>query len=258
MLTLYIVDRCMLSFDAIHPKLVKKHEHLSRLVDDKPGILGEYPILAHYLGVQIEMLKTRDVMFAHDFAGNSATLISYAIGEMQELSEEIPVLNKNVADFDPNSASSEGGDVLWFLGMRVGLSYLDSSKRLSSFEGRMISGLIGIINGVAQIYPDFDPVRNAQLVKEKNELNYPDRTLRAAPNTSIDVMARMFEEERIRKLKSFRGKLDNRKITLPIYESIQLARPRMPKVPEAKRGAQTRYKEVVVYAREASQHYAYA
>lgn len=248
----------MLPFDAIHPKLRRKHESLTRIAEDKPGILGEHPILAHYLAVQIEMLKTRDVMFAHDFAGNSATLISYAIGEMHELVEEVPVLNKKVLTLNPISASSEGGDVIWFLGMRVGLGYLDKSKRLGVYEGNLISGFMGIIDGIARIYPEFDPKANASDVREKNVLNWPDRVLRAAPNTSVDVMARVFEEVRKEKLKSLRGKLDDRKITPPIYESIQKARSKMPKVPEAQWGAQKRYRDVVVYAREASQHYSYA
>ncbi|MCE7898213.1 hypothetical protein DYH11_03290 [Candidatus Microgenomates bacterium CPR3] len=247
----------MLPFDAIHPKLKRKYESLKRIVEDRPGMLGEHPILTHYLGIQIEMLKTRDVMFARDFAGNSATLINSAIDEMQELSEEVPILNGEVLKLNPISASSEGGDVIWFLGMRVGLGYLDKSNKLGVSEGNLISGFMGIIDGIAKIYPEFDPKANASAAKDKNVLNWPDRVLRAAPNTSIDVMARVFEKERKMKLKSLRGKLNDRKITPPIYESIQKAESKMPKVPEAQCGAQKRYRDVVVYAREASQYYAY-
>ncbi|MEI6690802.1 MAG: hypothetical protein WCL07_03575 [bacterium] len=249
----------MLAVDAIHPKLVRPYDSLINIADKKPDLLTDHPLLSIYLATQLNTLRYRDVMFAHDFSGNPKRLITYAEGEMREVAEVIPWLNHNysVSDFDPAVASREGGDVAWFLAMRVGLHHLHEDYRMNSEEMGFVVGMIGILENISKVHPDFDPASVAVEVAQKNEQNYPSRVLRADPAWSIDEMSEDFAEHRLRKLKAFRSKLRDRKIPTTIYSALENGVKQMPRVPEAKRGAIKLYTSVAQYAHEAATHYNY-
>ena len=246
-----------LPIDAVHPNLEKTHDKLVRIAEDRPGLLGEFVVLSRYLMAQVELLKTKDVMMAYDFYGDPGSLIRYSLTEGRELGEEVPIFNSRIEDIDGKRASSEGGDVLWLMAMRLGVGELHKSNKLKPKEVKFVVGMMGIIGGLEVMYPEFKPEESIEEVAIKNNLNYPTRVLRAPPAASVETMAKMFERERFGKLKNFRSKLSNRKITEPIHTAIHNADRKLPVVPEVLRGAHTRYKELIVYARDAANHYAY-
>jgi hypothetical protein len=249
----------MLPADAIHPMLMDNYNRLVDIVAAKKGLLGGYSVLHVYLREQLEVLKYCDIMFGHDFGTDPRLLMNYAIDEIREVVPEIPLLDSAAEGKHVDGpASLEGGDVVWFLAMREALAQLNPEKNsLSADEERMIVGTLTIFDGLAKIYPDFNPEKHAREVADKNRHNYPHRVLRASPAASIAEMSNDFAEIRLPLLKDFRKQLPERKIPIHVHGAIQRAEPVMPEVEFAHPDAYVKYSEVVIYARKASQFYAY-
>ena len=184
-------------------------------------------------------------------------VLPFIRSETIELGETLPFFSPLAGEVG-HVASMEGGDVAWFLAMRVGIAYLDPENRsLSSDESDKIVGLLGILAGLSIAYRTFDPEGVALEVAQKNIANYPSRVLRAHPKMTPHRMAREYDNVRLPVLKAFRRKLVDRKIPPVIYEAIQQANPEIPRVPELKRGAIKLYQDVIPYAQAAGKYYRY-
>lgn len=256
-MTLGIVE-CMLAVDAIHPGLVGLYSRLKDIADKRSGLLGGYSVLGTYLATQLEVLKLCDVMFASDFAGDSERLIRYSVGESQELAEVLPIFNPSASEYVNGKASDEAGDVAWFLAMRVGLAQLNPEEhKMTSDEINFVVGMMKIFDGVATIYPNFNPETHAEKVATKVGMNYGHRTLRASPTMSIREMSNEFTTVRALKIRALRKELPGEKIPRVVFDALRAADEHMPVVEFATEHAANRYREVLVYAKDASNYYAY-
>lgn len=248
----------MLSADAIHPNLLEPYKRLNDVAIGRKGLLGGYSVLGTYLAKQIEVLKYCDVMFANDVGGDPKQLMLYFVGEMRELIEVIPLFSKNAPPHVDGVASDEAGDAAWFLAMRIGLAQINPEKYgMNSEETRIVVGTMQILEGLANIYPEFNPELHADKVAEKVQRNYAHRPLRMSPETAINEMAQEFRLRRLPAFKAFREELPNRKIPNLVYESLQKAKPTMPFVENSSDKAPDLYKELATLAREASRYYSY-
>lgn len=249
----------MLRRDAIHPLLEPQVDKLRTIVETSPGMFADFPLLHLYLGIQIEVLKLNDSMFAHDFTPTASNrLMEYAKGEMRELAEVIPIFAKEAPTPVDGIASYEGGDVAWFLAMRVALGHLYPVEHsLQNEERAEVLCMLNVLHALQGGYPDFDPAKHAVSVQKKVEDNYPHRVLRASPHMTLEQMSNEFESLRYPDLRGLRKKLPGEIIPHRVSVALLQGNPVMPSVEGAEAGVDERYEAVLAHALSASQYYAY-